>query len=159
MESTIRQLRKAHKLSQAELAKMLNVHQTAVSQWEMGRTMPDVEILKKLSAIFGVSVDTLLNNSEISIDEQKNKPTLSKKDEHDIKNKIEDLLNMMSHEKGLMFDGDPMTPEALESIKNAMMLGMTAATLKNKEKYNPNKHKKAATDGRNGAGEKTDKKV
>lgn len=73
MESTIRQLRKAHKLSQAELAKMLNVHQTAVSQWEMGRTMPDVEILKKLSAIFGVSVDTLLNNSEISTDEQKNK--------------------------------------------------------------------------------------
>ncbi len=73
MESVIRNLRKSHHLSQNELANMLNVHQTAVSQWEMGRTMPDVEILKKISGIFGVTVDALLSNNDVSSDIQKNK--------------------------------------------------------------------------------------
>ena len=89
---------------------------------------------------------------------QKKAAALTEKDERDIKKKIDDLLNMMSSQKGLMFDGDPLTPEALESIKSAMILGMTAATLKNKEKYNPNKNKKASTNGQDGAGEKVDKK-
>ena len=39
----IREVRKAKKLSQTELAEMLHVHQTAVSQWENGKTEPDVD--------------------------------------------------------------------------------------------------------------------
>jgi transcriptional regulator with XRE-family HTH domain len=57
---SIRNLRKNLGLSQAELAQKLNVHQTAVSQWENGRTMPDVDSLKRIAEIFGVSVDVLL---------------------------------------------------------------------------------------------------
>ena len=82
-------------------------------------------------------MDYLLDN------EQKEKPTLNEKDERDIKVKIDEIINMMSNQQGLMFDGDPLTPEALESIRNAMELGMTAAKLKNKEKHNnQNKNKK-----------------
>lgn len=58
----IKQLRKEKKLSQSKLANLLNVHQTAVSQWEQGRTMPDIEILKQLSNLFGVSIDYILGN-------------------------------------------------------------------------------------------------
>lgn len=150
---TLKDLREKRGLSQRDLAKLLGVSSSTIGMWESGKREPNFETLLKIAGFFDVTTDYMMGR------EPENKPVLTEKDEHDIKNKIEDLLNMMSHEKGLMFDGDPMTPEALESIKNAMMLGMTAATLKNKEKYNPNKHKKAATDGRNGAGEKTDKKV
>ena len=38
----IKELRKARKISQCKLAEMLNVHQTAISQWETGRTNPDI---------------------------------------------------------------------------------------------------------------------
>lgn len=56
----VKELRKQKKLSQTELARMLNVHQTAISQWETGRTEPDTEIQKELADIFNVSLDYLM---------------------------------------------------------------------------------------------------
>ncbi len=58
--NTIKQLRNKNGLTQAKLAELCGVHQTAVSQWEKGRTAPDKESLKILSKIFGVSVDTIM---------------------------------------------------------------------------------------------------
>ena len=49
-------------LSQTKLGKKLNVHQTAISQWETGRTTPDIETSKALANFFGVSLDYLLGN-------------------------------------------------------------------------------------------------
>lgn len=46
--------------SQAELAKVLYVNQTAVSQWERGVTIPSPSILLKLSKMYRVSTDYLL---------------------------------------------------------------------------------------------------
>ena len=42
----------------------------------------------------------------------------------------------------MMFDGDPMTPEARESIMSAMRLGLEAAKAKNKERFTPRKYRK-----------------
>lgn len=58
----IKKLRKSVGYSQEELAELLYVHQTAVSQWEQGRTMPDLYMVKKLAEVFGVSTDFLLGN-------------------------------------------------------------------------------------------------
>lgn len=58
----IKELRKLHGYSQAELSEMLNVHQTAISQWERGSTYPDIVNLKAMSGLFGVSTDYLLGN-------------------------------------------------------------------------------------------------
>jgi len=58
----IKRLRKMAKLSQVKLAALLNIHQTAVSQWEQNRTMPDVALLGKLAEIFDVSIDYLLEH-------------------------------------------------------------------------------------------------
>lgn len=56
----IKRLRIRKGLTQAELAEICSVHQTAVSQWENGRTLPDKQTLIKLSDFFGVSVDMLM---------------------------------------------------------------------------------------------------
>lgn len=56
----IKELRKKHGMSQRELADACLVHQTAVSQWENGRTDPDLNSLKMLARVFGVSVECLL---------------------------------------------------------------------------------------------------
>lgn len=48
--------------TQADLAKVLFVNQTAVSQWERGVTTPSPSILLKLSQMYGVSTDYLLGN-------------------------------------------------------------------------------------------------
>ena len=59
----LRALRRQHGLSQAELAERIGVHQTAISQWEKGRTSPDRRSLMKLAKVLGVSCDTLLGGA------------------------------------------------------------------------------------------------
>ena len=59
----IKKLRLNKGITQTELANLCGVHQTAVSQWEKGRTLPDKQTLMKLSDIFGISVDTLMGKS------------------------------------------------------------------------------------------------
>ena len=54
------QLRTQRGLSQDELAEKLFVTRQAVSRWENGETTPNTETLKRLSALFDVSINTLL---------------------------------------------------------------------------------------------------
>lgn len=59
--------RKLHNYSQQQLANLLFVNQTAVSQWDRGVTTPSPPILIRLSELYGVSTDYLLGkDSDIS---------------------------------------------------------------------------------------------
>ena len=60
--------------SQKELADVLFVNQTAVSQWERGVTTPSSQMLQRLSELYQVSIDYLLGRDE------KDKPTLVSED-------------------------------------------------------------------------------
>ncbi|MDD4110896.1 MAG: helix-turn-helix transcriptional regulator [Clostridia bacterium] len=54
-------LRKEHKLTQSELAEKLNYSDKAISKWEKGETLPDIEILSKITDMYGVSFDYLIH--------------------------------------------------------------------------------------------------
>jgi len=56
----ILKLRKEANLSQANLAKMLGVTNKAVSKWETGKCKPNIDVLRKMTNIFNVSIDELL---------------------------------------------------------------------------------------------------
>lgn len=58
----IRELRCGLGLSQDELAGKVYVTRQAVSRWETGETVPNVETLKLLSKLFDVSINTLLGS-------------------------------------------------------------------------------------------------
>lgn len=47
-------------LTQAEVAKEMDVTQPSVSFWESGTSNPRVSVLFKLAALYGVTVDELL---------------------------------------------------------------------------------------------------
>lgn len=55
------QLRKAHNLSQEQLAEKLGVSRQAVSKWERDEAAPDTNNLIMLAKIYGVTIDELLN--------------------------------------------------------------------------------------------------
>ncbi len=57
-------LRKKHNMSQAEFAAVLNVTSQAVSKWENGRGIPDVEILREISKQFNVDIESILDGEE-----------------------------------------------------------------------------------------------
>ena len=55
-------LRTKRGFSQEELAERLFVTRQAVSRWEMGETLPGPETLQRLSALYDVSINTLLSS-------------------------------------------------------------------------------------------------
>ncbi len=59
------QLRKDNNLTQRYVAYELDVSDKAVSKWETGKSKPDLEKLKLLSALYNVPLDELLNNGKV----------------------------------------------------------------------------------------------
>lgn len=60
----IRIYREAAGLRQSDLAKKLDVDQTAVSNWELGKSKPLRKYHKKLAKLLGCTVDELLAPTE-----------------------------------------------------------------------------------------------
>lgn len=56
----IRRHRTERGLSQEELARRLYVSRNTISNWECGRTYPDAQSLMLMSALFDVSIDSLV---------------------------------------------------------------------------------------------------
>lgn len=53
-------LRKAQHMTQADLAKKLNISPQAVSKWETGESIPDIEMLELLADLYGLTLDELI---------------------------------------------------------------------------------------------------
>lgn len=75
VSKNIVKLRKENNLTQVELAKKINFSDKAVSRWEKGEVLPDIETLQSLSEAFGVSLSSLLENKEGSIRKNFSRPT------------------------------------------------------------------------------------
>ena len=103
---------------------------------KLGKSTPNATKIKLLADYFGVSVDYLMNGEETE------QPVLNRKDEKDIEKILDQTREKLLSQEGLMFDGDPASPEAIDSILSAMQIGMEMAKKKNKEKYTPKKYKK-----------------
>ena len=55
-------LRKGKSWSQEDLAEKLGISRQAVSKWEVGTSKPDIDNIIKISKLFEVSIDELVNN-------------------------------------------------------------------------------------------------
>lgn len=137
MYEIFEQLLQRNGISAYRVAKEAGVTQTALSNWKNGRNTPSAPTLQKIADYFGVSIDYLMTGKETEEKEPKLKP----KDERDIKNILANTEQLLKQD-GLMFDGQPASQEAIDSILSAMQIGMEIAKKKNKEKYTPKKYKK-----------------
>ena len=57
-------IRKQKNLNQLKVALDLNISREALSHYENGKRSPDVEMLRKLSDYFNVSIDFLINGKD-----------------------------------------------------------------------------------------------
>lgn len=73
-------VRKKAGMTQNDLAEKLNVSRQAVSRWEMGTAMPDVDNLVAMSDLFEVSLDYLLKDNPMPVKEA-NDSVASQQDE------------------------------------------------------------------------------
>lgn len=63
------QLRKRRGLTQAQAAELVDTSRQAISKWESGTGVPALENIKALARVYGVSFDTLLDDSRDLEDE------------------------------------------------------------------------------------------
>ena len=69
----LKNIRKKNDLTQDELAEKLSVTRQAVSNWENGKTEPDIETLTKIAQIFDISIDELVDGIPKGIKELRGK--------------------------------------------------------------------------------------
>ena len=65
---TIKNLREKKRITQKELADMINVSDKTISKWETQKGLPDISIIEELSRALGVSIAELLTG-ELKINE------------------------------------------------------------------------------------------
>ena len=136
MTNRIRELRKAKGLTMKQLGEVVDLAESTISQYETGRRQPDNETLLRLGEYFDVTVGYILGA------ENEKAPALNAKDERDIAKTLDKLMAQLDSSGDIMFDGDPISDEARESIRAAMKLGLEAAKVKNKERFTPKKYRK-----------------
>ena len=61
----IKELREKEKLTQMELAGIIGVSDKAISKWETGKGLPDINLIESLSKALKVSITELMNGEYI----------------------------------------------------------------------------------------------
>lgn len=64
VNTIIKRLRLEKGINQEQLAEQLHVTRQAVSNWETGKTQPDIEMLTQIAAYFDVSIEYLIYGKE-----------------------------------------------------------------------------------------------
>ena len=64
----IAECRKKNKLTQKQLAEILNLTDRAISKWETGKSMPDSSIMLELCSVLKITVNDLLSGEVVVMD-------------------------------------------------------------------------------------------
>ena len=134
MYEIIESLCKEHGIKVATLSREAGISKSTLSELKMGRSHSlSAKNINKVASYFNVSIEYLLGN------EQKEKPVtdsdgFTETERRDIAREVERMMADIENQGDLMFDGNPATPEALQTIRTAFEIGLTNARRLNKEK-------------------------
>lgn len=122
-------------ISRQQICADLDIKYTTFTDWYNGNKYPRIDRIEQLANYFGI-VKSQLIETEGTVS------PLSPRDERDISKDLQRMMDNLENNNSLMFDGDPLSDEAKESILAAMKLGLEAAKLKNKERFTPKKYRR-----------------
>lgn len=129
----LKELRTLKQVTQKEVAEAVGVSERVYGYYEMGERFPkDPDVLKKLADYFDVSLDYLLGRIDKDI-------PLPDRQYAEIEKILSNTEKFLLQQDGLMFNGEPASEDAIESIIDAMRFGMEQARKRNK-KYTPKVH-------------------
>ncbi|MGL5329986.1 MAG: helix-turn-helix domain-containing protein [Peptostreptococcaceae bacterium] len=118
----ISKARRHMNINQKELAVRANITEGSLSRYENDLREPKAAALVQIADALNVSTDYLLGIS----DDMEVKPTLA--DKSDLE--LEEIVKQVSDDLtsgNVMFDGEPATKEAIDSMMKAMRMGMLLA--------------------------------
>lgn len=59
---SLKKIRKQYKMTQEDIAGFLGISRSGYTYYETGKSLPSIDILKKLSAIYDTSIDNVVGN-------------------------------------------------------------------------------------------------
>src|SRR5690606_41583595 len=103
IDDIILQCRKNKNMTQVELSELLGISHQAVSKWETGMSLPDIEQLLRLTKLFNLTMEQiLLGHSEGLTDENDVKTEITSSESSELEwsevlKEIEEQLNTQSY--------------------------------------------------------------
>ena len=131
----VKKICKERKIPISRLEKDLGFSNGYISQLRKG-TFPSNRLIM-IADYLGLSIADLTD--DVTSEWQ---PTITDKDEKDIKKAIDAIKNQLSSGTGLMYDGEPMDEESMEAVLAAIEVAERTAVLAAKKKFTPNKYRK-----------------
>ena len=139
LRNNIIRLREERGWSQAELARRINMNNTALNKVEKGVRKLSSSELDELASVFNVSTDYLLGRSD---KEKEPYYELTDKEKNDIAIQAEKLMEGIESGDNLNFYGEPATEEQKERLLIAVQTAMEMNKRKAKKKFTPKKYRK-----------------
>lgn len=140
----LRLAREKKGLKQTQVKERTNINNKTLSGYENNVSEPDSNTLATLADLYEVSYRWLLTGKgDMSAKRELSttyNASLTAKDERDIAKRMEKLKKDLVNGEGLSFRGEPMSPEAIESVLDAIEFAERQATRANK-KYTPKKYR------------------
>lgn len=127
----IKELCQSRGISISKLEEDLNFGKNSLYRWKT--LSPSADKIQKVADYFDVSIDFLLGRTSQMLS--------TPKDEKDIEKRMEEIKRDLKDSQGLMFSGEPMSEEAIDSLLDAMEYIVRQTKVINK-KYIPKKHRK-----------------
>ena len=131
-----------------ELHERTGISKASISEYLSGNYEPKQRNIFKIAQALNVSPSYLMGVNDdprspvqppAPAPASSDLPDLTPKDEREIMHLMDDMKEKLMQEEGLMFDGQPASPESIQSILDAMQIGMEMAKKRNKAKYTPKK--------------------
>lgn len=131
----VKQICKDKKIPISKLERDLGFSNGYIRQLKKG-VFPDNKLIS-IAHYLNVTVEYLMTGKSTEWN-----PELTEKDERDLKTKLNDILNSLDSDTGLMFDGEPLDEETRELFTASLEHALRTAKIAAKEKYTPKKYRK-----------------
>ena len=121
----IKNAREENKLTQTQAAESLMVSRQTISNWENGKSLPDILSIIRMSELYKISLDELLKGDVAMIEKIEKDAKISKTEKKIIKYAwISIIIGVVILTLGNVFEGNPVM-EFLSGAIPWIMLGLT----------------------------------
>lgn len=143
----LKNLRKERHLTQEQFGKIFFLDKSSISRYEKNNQMPENDLLQKIADYLEVSIDYLLGRTNIKEINSINKYSaeaaatynlntgLNKKDEKDVEKLLNQTIEVLESQEGLMLNGEILDEEDILLLKQVIKNGLEYAKISNKKKY------------------------
>lgn len=141
MSSYLADRRKELGLTMKQVAEAVGVSEATVSRWESGQIANmRRDRISTYAKVLQVR-PTFIMTGEIDSPEMQKRPPLTKKDERDIKKKMDEMLEIFDSADALMFDGEPLDDETRQLLRESYENQLRITKQLAKAKFTPKKYR------------------